>query len=180
MINLLRLMSALAVGFAVMQTTAFAHGPTPQKVEEKIEIAVPPEKVWEIAGDFARICEWHTGIAKCEAAGGNASGGTRTLTLQNGGVISEGVDDYNVAEKQVSYRLSKENLEALPVSFYSATLSVKAAGAGSEVTWVGRFYRGDTSNFPPDNLNDEAAVKAMTEFFHKGLEGLKAKLEGKG
>jgi mxaD protein len=65
------------------------------------------------------------------------------------------------------------------VSFYSATLTVKPAGSGSEVEWIGRFYRGDTSNFPPENLNDEAATKAMTALFREGLDGLKAKLEGK-
>ncbi|HBX61155.1 MAG TPA: MxaD protein, partial [Methylophaga sp.] len=32
-------------------------------------------------------------------------------------------------------------------------------------------------NFPPENLNDEAAVKAMTEYAKTGLEGLKASLE---
>ena len=51
--------------------------------------------------------------------------------------------------------------------------------AGSEVTWTSRFYRADTINFPPENLNDEAAVKAMTEFMQGGLQGLKAKVEGK-
>ena len=56
---------------------------------------------------------------------------------------------------------------------------MKPAGSGSEVEWIGRFYRGDTSNFPPENLNDEAAIKAMKGLFREGLDGLKAKLEGK-
>jgi mxaD protein len=40
-----------------------------------------------------------------------------------------------------------------------------------------RFYRGDTGNSPPENLNDEAAVNAMNQFFKNGLAGLKQKLE---
>jgi mxaD protein len=47
----------------------------------------------------------------------------------------------------------------------------------SVVTLKSRFYRGDTSNTPPENLSDEAAVKAMDAFFKNGLSGLKQKLE---
>jgi len=45
------------------------------------------------------------------------------------------------------------------------------------VTFKSRFYRGDTGNAPPENLNDAAAVKAMDNFFRNGLAGLKQKLE---
>ena len=176
---LLRLLLAITA-LAATALSAAAHGPTPQKVEEKITIAAKPDAVWAVLKDFGKFCEWNTVVAKCEADGGNTAGtATRTLTLKNGGVIIEGLDDYNDAEKTYAYRLSKENVEALPVSFYSATISVKPAGDGSEVEWIGRFYRGDTSNFPPDNLNDEAAVKTMTEFFQQGLAALKAKVESK-
>ena len=65
----------------------------------------------------------------------------------------------------------------MPVSFYTIGIEVEAADKGSQVIWSGRFYRADTGNFPPENLNDEAAVKAMTEFATSGLEGLKASLE---
>jgi mxaD protein len=178
MTGLVRLFLAVTM-LAATSLSASAHGPTPQKVEEKIAIAAKPDAVWAVLKDFGKFAEWNPGIAKIEAEGGNAAGATRKLTLKNGGVIVEGLDDYNEGEKLYAYRLSTENLEALPVSFYSATISVKPAGEGSEVEWIGRFYRGDTSNFPPDNLNDEAAVKAMTEFFKEGLAGLKAKAESK-
>jgi mxaD protein len=100
--------------------------------------------------------------------------------LKNDGQLEEGLDEVNEAEKYIGYRLSKENVEVFPVSFYSATIAVKPEGDGSLVTWSGRFYRGDTSNFPPENLSDEAALNAMTAFFKEGLAGLKAKLEAKG
>jgi mxaD protein len=77
-----------------------------------------------------------------------------------------------------SYRLAKENVDAMPVSFYSATIEVKpGANGGSEVEWIGRFYRADTGNFPPPEKSDEAATKAMTDFFRAGLEALKQKAE---
>lgn len=171
-----RLMGILAL-YVGAAAPALAHGPTPQKAEEKITIAAPPAKVWDVLKNFGDV-SWNPAVTKAEATGGNDNGASRTITLKTGNLV-EGLDEYNDKEMSYGYRLSTENLEALPVSFYSATIAVTAAGEGSEVTWIGRFYRGDTSNFPPDNLNDEAAVNAMTGFLQEGLKGLKAKVEGK-
>lgn len=174
-----RLMGILAL-YVGASAPALAHGPTPQKAEEKITIAAPPAKVWEALKNFGDV-SWNPAITKAEASGGNdpAAGATRTITLKTGNLV-EGLDEYNDKEMSYGYRLSTENIEVFPVSFYSATIAVTPAGEGSEVTWIGRFYRADTSNFPPENLNDEAAVKAMTGFLQEGLKGLKAKVEGKG
>jgi mxaD protein len=158
---------------------AAAHGPTPQKVEERIEIAAPPDKVWAVAKEFATIGDWHPLLEKSEGKGGNAAGAERVLTLKSGGALTEGLDDYNDKEMYFGYRLAKENVEAFPVSFYSATLTVKPAGSGSEVEWIGRFYRADTGNEPPENKNDAAAIAAMKSYIGEGLKGLKAKVEGK-
>ncbi|MDO9381767.1 MAG: SRPBCC family protein [Hyphomicrobiaceae bacterium] len=158
---------------------AAAHGPTPQKGEEKIIIAAPPDKVWAVIKEFGSFAEWNPAVTKCVAEGGNAAGATRVITLKNGGELTEGLDEYDDKAKMYAYRLSKENIEVFPVSFYSATITVKPAGDGSEVEWVGRFYRADTNNEPPENFNDAAAVKAMQDFMKAGLEGLKAKAEGK-
>ena len=93
------------------------------------------------------------------------------------GVIVEGLDEYKDADKTYAYRLSKENVDALPVSFYSATIVVRSKGDGSEVEWTSRLYRADTTNEPPENRNDAAAVAAMTDFFKAGLTALKTKAE---
>lgn len=78
----------------------------------------------------------------------------------------------------LGYRLSKENVKAFPVSSYSATIEIKPAGdQSSMVEWFSRFYRGDTSNFPPEDLNDEAATAAVTKFFKSGLENMKKAAE---
>jgi mxaD protein len=165
---------ALVLGFV---SPAMAHGPTPQKAEEKIAIAAPPAKVWEALKSFGDV-SWNPKIKKVAATGGNENGATRTITLEKGDLV-EGLDEYNDKEMSYGYRLSTENVDVFPVSFYSATIAVTPSGDGSEVTWIGRFYRADTSNFPPEDKNDEAAVAAMTEFLQEGLKGLKAKVEGK-
>lgn len=160
----------LLVGIA----TAGAHGPTPQKADESIAIAAPPERVWTMIANFGGIGQWHPLLRQVEATGGNAAGAERVLTLDKG-AITEGLDEVDTAGRRLSYRLSKENVEAIPVSFYTATIEVLPTPAGSEVKWGARFYRADTTNEPPDELNDEAAIAAMTDFIRHGLEGLKAK-----
>ena len=173
----------LAVSFFVLAASfgsASAHGPTPQKADEKIPIAAPPSAVWEVIKEFGSIGDWHSGLAKVAAEGGNKEGATRTLTLKSGGDIVESLDAYNEKEMSIEYRLLKENVDAFPVSFYSDQISVRPADGGSEVEWTSRFYRADTTNEPPEDKNDEAATKATTDFFQAGLAGIKAKAEGKG
>lgn len=170
-----RALGAVALLLSAIMPT-LAHGPTPQKAEEKIAIAAPPAKVWEVLKNFGDV-SWNPAIKKAAATGGNENGATRTITLEKGDLV-EGLDEYNDKEMSYGYRLSTENVDVFPVSFYSATIAVTPSGDGSEVTWIGRFYRADTSNFPPEDKNDEAAVKAMTEFLQGGLAGLKAKVEG--
>jgi mxaD protein len=160
--------------------TASAHGPTPQKAEEKITIKAPPAKVWEAIKEFGSIGNWHPGLTKVVSENGNNEGATRALTLKSGGTIVESLDDYSEKDMSIEYRLLKENLDAFPVSFYSDQISIHPTDGGSEVEWTSRFYRADTTNEPPEDKNDAAAIKATTDFFKAGLEGLKAKVEGQG
>jgi mxaD protein len=166
--------------FVLGAVSAQAHGPTPQKVEEKIEISAPPDKVWEIAKDFGSIANWHPLLAKSEGEGGNGADAKRVITLKSGGTLTDSLDYFSDADKSYSYRLAKENVDVFPVSFYSSEVDVKpGANGGSEVEWIGRFYRADTGNFPPEDKNDAAAIAAMQNFIQEGLKGLKAKAEAK-
>lgn len=165
---------------AVSVTPVLAHGPTPQKVDQSVTIAAKPEAVWKVVGTFAAIDTWHPDVAKSEAVDGNAAGGRRKVTLKNGGTLDEGLDEMNDKTFTYSYRLSDADLKALPVSSYSATVTVTPDGAGSKVAWLGRFYRGDTGNEPPEELSDAAGKAAMNAYFANGLKGLKAKVEGGG
>lgn len=166
----------LAAAFALAApAAAFAHGPTPQKVEEKIEIKAEPAKVWALVKDFGGIKAWHPSVESVEA-----SGGDRKLKVKGGAELEESQDQNEDASMTLGYRLSNEGNDAFPVGSYSATIVIKAQGGGSEVTWQGRGYRLDTSNEPPEGKDDASAVKALSDFFKAGLEGLKKKAEGQG
>lgn len=167
---------AFATVVALSPLPALAHGPTPQKVEQKAAIAAEPAKVWAIVKEFGGLQAWHPGVAKAAA-----NGSERTVTLKAGGSeLVESLDETDDARMTLGYRLTSEGNEALPVGSYSATITVAAKDGGSEVTWQGRAYRLDTSNEPPEDKSDAAAVNALTEFFKTGLDGLKAKAEAKG
>jgi mxaD protein len=167
----------LLIAFAM--SPALPHGPTPHEVKENIVIAASPDAVWAVLGDFAHMAAWHPLVKASTKTGGDEPGVERTVTL-SGGQIVDSLDDYEGARRSYSYRLVKENVEAFPVSFYTAAVTVQPDGEGhSEVVWTGRFYRGYPNNDPPENLNDEAATSAMEHFFRTGLESLKKKLEAR-
>jgi len=89
----------------------------------------------------------------------------------------EELDFYDEKTYEYDYRLGQPNVKALPASSYSAVLKLTPAGQGTKAEWKSRLYRGDTGNFPPDDLNDEAAVNAMQAFFKTGLQNLKQIVE---
>lgn len=171
-----KLLAALVL---FLPLVAHGHGPTPQKIEETIMIDAPPDAVWAVVGKFGEIESWHPAVKKSVPSGEHeqADASERDLTLENDEVVGESLDQYESEQHHLAYRLLKENLEALPVSFYSADMQLTATDGGTKVSWSARFYRGDTGNFPPEDLNDQAAIDALTEFFQSGLQGLKERVE---
>ncbi len=174
---MVRLLGSMLALVCLWPLAATAHGPTRQKVVETIEINAPADKVWEAVGNFQDM-SWHPAVTKTEGTGGNAVDATRTLTLDGGGQIHEKLTKYNAEGKTYSYEITEVDVKVLPVSNYSAHLTVTPDGDKSKVEWRSAFYRGYVNNDPPPELSDEAAVKAITGVFQGGLAGLKKKLEG--
>ncbi len=137
------------------------------------------EVVWGLIGDFAKISAWNPAVTSSVAASDPDQGQERILTLAKGGKITDAQTDYDAKQMTYSYRRVDDDVKVFPVSFYSATITVTPTATGSEVDWIGRFYRGDTSNEPPPGLDDPDAVKAMTDFFDTGLKNLKTLAEKK-
>jgi hypothetical protein len=161
------------ISLTLFITPLFAHGPTPQKVDESIVIQADVAKVWKKIQAFDLIANWHPEVTEVKMEDDT----TRVLTLKNGGNITDSLDEVNEEEQYVSYRLLAENPAVFPVSFYTITIQVASESDASKVSWSGRFYRGDTGNFPSDELNDQAAINAMTSYATSGLAGLKKALE---
>ncbi|MBW7968676.1 SRPBCC family protein [Bradyrhizobium sp. BR 10289] len=169
--------AALAVAGMAL-TTAWAHGPTRQKVRESIEINAPPAKVWAAIGNFQDM-NWLPQVARTVGEKGNEIGATRKLTLAGGATIDEELYKFDADAMSYSYRITNVDVKVLPVTNYSSTLTVTpgADGKGATLEWAGAFYRGFPNNDPPPELNDEAAKTAVSGLYKTGLEALKKKIE---
>jgi len=153
-----------------------AHGPTRQKVVEKITIDAPPAAVWAVVKNFDALAKWHPAVAESPASAGNSEGSVRTLKLKGGGGLTETLERYNDAGMSYAYRAKDGG--ALPVTNYTSAITVSAGDGGkSVVEWRGAFYRGYPNNDPPPDQNDEAAVKAVTGVYQAGLANLKTLVE---
>ncbi len=161
----------LAVAIAVPSE---AHGPTRQKVTVKTTVAAPPAEVWAAIGNFQDM-SWHPVVHATEGENGNAIDATRVLTLGEAGgpTIDEVLYKFSDEKMSYSYRITAVEVDVLPVTNYSSHLTVRASGAGSEIEWRGAFYRGYPNNDPPENLNDAAAVAAVTGVYEAGMEALR-------
>jgi Polyketide cyclase / dehydrase and lipid transport len=170
---------ALAFSFiflALTSLSASAHGPTRQKVVSKIEINAPADKVWAVVGNFQDM-SWHPAFKKTEGKGGNDIGATRILTVESGGQIFEKLAKYDEKTRLLKYEITEVDVKVVPVTNYSAQISVTGTADKSIVQWRAAFYRGFVNNDPPPELSDEAAVEAITGVFKTGLDALKKKLE---
>ena len=165
----------LAISQFLIASFAFAHGPTPQKVDESLVINAPLESVWAKVTDFSNIAEWHPMVVSATME----DEFTRVIEIKDKGKLTDSLDENVPAEHYISYRLYEEDITVFPVSFYTIKIELVEADAGTQVNWSGRFYRADTGNFPPPEYSDEAAVNAMKEYAISGMNGLKAMLEVK-
>lgn len=161
----------IAILSLAIAAPAFAHGPTPRKTDESVVVKAAPDAVWAKIAEPCGIAKWHPEVKACEAVDDKTS----NLTLQNGGKIQQQVDELDVANKTLSYRLGGEiALEALPVSSLTGRIKVEADGSNSKVSWMARFYRFDTGNEPPEGQDDETAQNAVDSFIKAGLAGLES------
>ena len=82
-----------------------------------------------------------------------------------------------------SYKITNDpnNVKTIPVTNYSSTITVTPGpNNGSIVEWRGAFYRGNPLGNPEPEMNDEAAMKAVTGVYRGGLDNLKMLAEKQG
>lgn len=173
----MRVFRMLAILFGlIVPIAAMAHGPTRQKVTVTTEVAASPEEVWAVIGNFQDM-GWHPVVFSTEGANGNEIDATRVLTLGEAGgpTIDEVLYKYSAEKMSYSYRITAVEVTVLPVTNYSSHLTVKPReGGGALIEWRGAFYRGYPNNDPPEELNDAAAIAAVTGVYQAGLDALKA------
>jgi mxaD protein len=179
---------------ALWVSVSFAHGPSRVKVEETIVIDASADKVWDLIKGFDKLHTWLPAVESSDTQGGNEKGATRVLTLKGGGTITEELKSYKAAKKSMKYKITDMStvktvhhelsgkdvdVPVLPVDTYSATITVKDKGGQAEVTWKAAFYRAFLNNEPPEEMNEEAGIKAVTGVLKSGLENLKKIAEAK-
>lgn len=163
-----------AMALCALPGLALAHGPTRQKITLTTEVAATPEEVWEAVGNFQDM-SWHPAVHSTTGAGGNEIDATRQLVLGEAGgpTIDEILYKYSDEKRSYSYRITEVDVEVLPVTNYSSHLTVKdREGGGALIEWRGAFYRGYPNNDPPEHLNDEAAIAAVSGVYQAGLDAL--------
>ena len=161
-----------------VSAAAFAHTPV-LKVTKSVTIDAPADKVWDQVKNFGGLNTWHPAVEKDEIVAGknNEVGAERLLTLKGGGTIREKLLAYDAKNHSFKYSILEG---VLPVSDYTSTVSVVAAGKDkSTVTWSGAFKRKDTSEKPAPDADDATATKTMSGVYEAGLENLKKMMGGK-
>ena len=165
----------VAVFIYISISDILSHGPTRQKLKESITINAKPEEVWNVIKDFGKIDSWHPSISKVESDGKNR---TIYYSPRNDTPIKQKLENYNPEKMMYKTSITEVDIKNFPVNTYTANISVKKNDDGtSTVLWKAAFYRAYVNNDPPPELNEAAAIKAVTEFFQAGLSNLKSTLE---
>jgi hypothetical protein len=168
----------LAAFIAATEVSAHAHDAQRVKYVASVRIAAPPAKVWAVIGHF-RDLSWDNQVAKTTGTGGDAPDSTRTITLKSGGVLpDEELERYEPENFTYATFLPHVDVKVFPVTNFSSILVVlPEPDGGSKVEWRCAFYRGFPNFGPPPELNEAAAIRAVTALTQPALDGLKARLE---
>ncbi len=152
----------LAALAALVLGTSFAQA---LEVKKKINAPALPPKVWEVAGDFCAIKDWHPLVTDCkESEEGGAT--FRTLTLKDGGSIKEKLLDSD--DTSYSYEIVES---PLPVKNYQAKLWIEEDERNPERTTIHW-----DATFDANGASDDDATKKIGDIFYAGLKGIKQKV----
>lgn len=178
-----KFLTMLAVA-CLLPITAFAHGPSGQKVVKEFEVKAEPAKAWALLKDFGAIGNWHPDVTKVklEDRKDEESGKTlphRLVTLKNGTTFLEKLREANDADMKLDYKLVDGKDSTIAVSNYRTVAQVKAGKAAgtSTVTLTARFYNKANTMEAPAGADNPAANKAINELYDAAAVGLQKALE---
>ena len=127
-----------------------------------IDIAAPPDQVWQLIGGFNSLPNWLPYIPKSELS---EDGRVRRLANPDGQTIVERLEAFDNAARSYSYSI----LQApFPVTGYQSTLCVQETdgGKGSRVKWWGQFT--------PKGVSDQEVSRLFQSIYEDGLKALAA------
>jgi len=167
-----------AAGLAASVSGTQAHDAQRVKFVASVKIAAPPARVWAVIGHFHDL-SWDNQVVKTAGTGGDAPDSTRTVTLKSGSVLpDEELERYEPEKFTYATFLPHVDVKTFPVTNFASILVVTPLpDGGSKVEWRCAFYRGFPNFGPPPELNEAAAIKAVSDLTQPALDGLKEKLE---
>ncbi len=148
--------SSVAIGLSLVVLTAIPASAIESSI--KGTSAASADAVWTKIGDFCGISNWHPAIEKCVLS---ADGKMRTLSLKGGGTVVEKLENRDDAGHSYSYSIVDG---PLPVANYVSTISVAKDGAGSVVTWSGKY--------DAKGASDADSKKTMDGVYQAGVDVL--------
>jgi hypothetical protein len=135
----------------------------PQTVAKSAELAVPPDTVWSLIGEFGS--DWHPLVARVGLTG-TGVGQLRRIELLDSKEIVERLEE--IGNTRRFYRYT--NIAGIPASHYTGTIEVKPRGGGSSgciAEWRVQFL----ANGQPDIV-----VKTLVStLLETGVESLKTR-----
>lgn len=162
---------------AALSAVALACGPTRNKHVTTIEIDAPADKVWAVVGNYADF-GWTGKIATTDVTGDLVTNiAHRKLTFRSGAVFTDQLSTFDPTKMTIAFLTDTEDVHELPVDNYASRITVREENGHAVVEWRAAFVRGYPKNDPPPELNDEAAVAAVTLFQDTALANLKHMLE---
>ncbi len=128
--------------------------------EVGVDVAVPADDAWALAGDPGRVGEWFGPVVACEITGDE-----RRATMGNGAVLVERLIDRDEAGRSYAYTV----LSGIPgLTSHRAVVRVVEAPGGSRVLWR------QTATSEIEGYDIEARLGAVMS---AGLEALRDQLE---
>lgn len=127
----------------------------------RVTTAVAPSAAWKLAGDPERIGEWFPPVLEARV-----DGDERTVVMASGAELVERLVDRD----DTALRYSYEVISGIPgLTSHRATISVEAAGDGSEISWRQRA----TSSVEGYDVEER-----LGGIMRRGLDRLRDILEG--
>jgi len=170
--------AAFAAAIQTVAAAASAHDAQRVKYVAAVHIAATPAQVWAVIGHFHDL-SWDKLVTATTGPGGDTPDATRTITLKTGGVLpDEELERYEPQKFTYATFLPHVDVKTFPVTNFSSILVVlPQPDGGSRVEWRCAFYRGYPNFGPPPELNEAAAIKAVSALTQPALDGLKARME---